>query len=62
VYVDGTSRTAVVADQPNAMVGAHGYVAAVALTAGTHSVCTYAINVGAGSNNTHLGCRSVTVG
>jgi hypothetical protein len=62
VYVDGTPRTAVLADQAHATMGGHAYAAALTLTAGAHSVCTYAINVGAGSNNTHLGCRSVTVG
>jgi hypothetical protein len=40
---------------------AHGYVGRLVLARGTHTVCTYAINQGAGSGNRHLGCRSVTV-
>ncbi|PZF66641.1 hypothetical protein DEJ33_07975 [Curtobacterium sp. MCPF17_047] len=40
---------------------ASGYSATVRLSAGTHDVCAYGINVGAGSTNPLLGCRSVTV-
>jgi hypothetical protein len=61
VYADGVPQFAVSADQPNATVDGHGYVATLSLSPGTHSVCTYAINVGPGSSNTHLGCRSVRV-
>jgi hypothetical protein len=39
----------------------HGYTATIATTAGTHTVCTYAINVGFGNDNTKLGCKTVTV-
>lgn len=39
----------------------HGYDAIFPATPGTYSVCTYGINVGVGTNNTQLGCRSVTV-
>lgn len=39
---------------------ASGFQGTLSLPAGTHSVCAYAISVGAGSNTT-LGCRSVTV-
>jgi hypothetical protein len=61
VYADGRPQFPVAADQPHATAGGHGYVARLTLSAGTHTVCTYAINVGPGSTNPHLGCRSVTV-
>ena len=38
-----------------------GYEKTVSLTKGTHSICAYGINVGTGTANTKLGCRSVTV-
>jgi hypothetical protein len=38
-----------------------GYSRTVSLTRGAHKVCAYAINVGAGSANPQLGCRTVTV-
>ena len=39
-----------------------GYQAAIpGVPAGPHDVCTYAINVGSGSTNPQLGCRTVTV-
>jgi hypothetical protein len=62
VYADGAPQLAVLADQPNTTVDGHGYTASVTLSPGAHSVCTYAINVGAGTSNTHLGCRQVRVG
>ena len=40
---------------------AHGYSGSVRLAPGTHQVCTYAINVGQGTTNPSLGCRSVVV-
>jgi len=36
-----------------------GFDITVTLPAGTHSVCTYALNVGLGTGNTKLGCRTV---
>ncbi|MFJ3383308.1 MULTISPECIES: hypothetical protein [unclassified Curtobacterium] len=39
-----------------------GYSKVVTLAAGTHKLCAYGINVGAGSTNPLLGCRSVRVG
>jgi hypothetical protein len=39
----------------------YGYEGRYSAIAGTHEVCTYAINAGAGVNNSHLGCRKVTV-
>ena len=38
-----------------------GFALDVGMTSGTHTVCTYAINVGAGSSNPQIGCRQVTV-
>jgi hypothetical protein len=40
---------------------AHGFSFTVPATAGSRSVCLYAINVAAGSSNTLLGCRTVVV-
>jgi hypothetical protein len=40
----------------------HGYSTSITLTPGVHSVCTFAINVGAGAGNPQLGCKSVAVG
>ncbi len=69
VYVDGhlagivsaaDSRPDVASYHP--LYGsAHGYTAVLPATNGTHTVCTYAINVGFGSTNTKLGCKTVTV-
>jgi hypothetical protein len=39
---------------------AHGYDTVIAVPQGRHSVCAYAINVGAGGNR-QLGCRAVNV-
>lgn len=36
-----------------------GFDITVTLPAGLHSVCTYALNVGLGTGNTKLGCRTV---
>ncbi|WP_288468167.1 hypothetical protein [uncultured Curtobacterium sp.] len=38
-----------------------GYSRTVTLAPGTHKVCAYGINVGQGTTNPLLGCRSVTV-
>jgi hypothetical protein len=61
VYADGQPQLAALAGEPHATAGAHGYTATLSLSEGTHSVCTYAINVGSGTSNTHLGCRTVVV-
>lgn len=70
VYVDGRSLAAVNADgeRPDvaralgADVGSrHGFTWSGALSTGRHEVCVYAINVGAGSGNPLLGCRTVSV-
>jgi hypothetical protein len=66
VYVDaagyGFPATGVRADVASAYPGygsAHGFVADVAATAGSHNVCVYAINSVSGENPL-LGCRVVT--
>jgi len=68
VYVDGRARVAVTADRARSDIGriyagagsAHGFAARVALSRGSHSVCVYAINVGNGSGNPKLSCRTVS--
>jgi hypothetical protein len=62
VYVDGGAGgfAAISADQVGAVAdGPHFYDLSFPLPAGPHTVCTYAINIGAGTTNTTLGCRSV---
>jgi hypothetical protein len=69
VYVDGKAVGSTAAgrwrpDVARAFPGVgydHGFSAAFTVGAGSHSVCVYAINVGAGSENPMLGCRSITV-
>jgi hypothetical protein len=69
LYVNGRWGGALSADQPRPDVGAvfpawgpnHGWSALVPLGAGTHQICAFGINVGAGSSNPLLGCRTVTV-
>lgn len=39
----------------------YGYKASFAAKPGNHEVCAYVINAGMGKNNTHLGCKTVTV-
>ena len=67
IYVDGSGVALLVADQPRADVAGvfpaygpnHGYGVTVAATPGTHQVCAWAIDVGAGDNTAN--CRTVTV-
>lgn len=67
-YIDGGGHNLGLADDArsdvaSAYVGygeAHGFDATIYAAPGSHQVCLYAINVGAGSH-TSLGCRSVTV-
>jgi hypothetical protein len=42
------------------ITGNHGYSLAVRLTRGIHTLCTYGLNLGPGSN-TRIDCRTVTV-
>ncbi len=70
VYVDGQFSTRVLAngnrpDVAAAFPGfgaAHGFTATVPATGGTHSVCVFLINTGAGNANPSLGCRTIAVG
>jgi hypothetical protein len=69
VYVNGRFAVSADANLERADVGRefpgygrnHGYRSTLAAHAGVHQVCVYAINVGAGTTNPLLGCRSVTV-
>ena len=76
VYVDGRGRGAFVADRPRPdvtdvwgetfpdMGTRHGFDISVTVgEPGAHEVCAYGINVGAGKENTLLGCRTaITLG
>jgi hypothetical protein len=69
VYVDGRLTSQIVAGRSRVDVGRaypgagslHGYATSLDIAPGTHQVCTYAINAGAGNLNPKLGCRPVTV-
>ena len=69
-YVDGAWGGAFTADVPRPDVGAaypgkgdrHGFDIRLSLSQGRRNVCLYAINVGAGNDNTSLGCRRIDVG
>jgi hypothetical protein len=44
------------------VLGKYGYAATLPFTGpGPHTICAYAINVGRGTSNSLIGCRSVTV-
>jgi hypothetical protein len=68
-YLDGVGVASGPANAARADVGriypaagsAHGINQSFAARAGSHTVCSYAINVGAGKN-VLLGCQAVTVG
>jgi hypothetical protein len=67
VYVDGRGL-AIAADRPRPDVGTahpsagalHGWSTTIPVAPGSHNVCAYGINVGAGTANTTLGCVTVT--
>lgn len=68
VYADGRgllgTRTGVARPDVARSRGAgpnQGYSVVVALARGTHTICTYAINLGPGTGNPNLGCRTVGV-
>lgn len=70
VYIDGKSRAATTANRSRPDVArvhpAHGpsrgySVTVDGLSDGFHDFCTYAINIGAGTGNTRLGCRTVLI-
>ena len=67
-YIDDRGAGGTVTGVPRSDVGAvfpsygpnRGYVASYPTSPGTHKVCTYGINVGAGGN-VLLGCRQITI-
>ncbi len=67
VYVDGKG-TAVTANGSRPDVGAayagygsaHGFSVSIPATPGSHEVCVYGINTGAGANSV-IGCRTISV-
>lgn len=68
VYVNNVYSSTITANQARTDVGAaypgrtnHGFRETLTLRAGAQSVCLYAINVGPGTINTPLGCRTITV-
>jgi hypothetical protein len=68
VYANGTGvRTTANLDRPDIAAlapdygGAHGYDVTVPAPPGTDTVCAYGINVGSGSTNPQLACRTVVV-
>lgn len=68
-YLDGAWAGSFRAETSRPDVGAylgvgpdHGFDVTLASPTGTHTACLYGINVGAGTTNTLLGCRTLTVG
>ncbi|CAM8629694.1 Glycoside hydrolase, family 25 [Acidimicrobiia bacterium] len=69
VYVNGQWGGAYTADASRPDVGAayqgvgpnHGFDLAIRLPGGTHTACVYAINVGIGTTNPLVGCRTLTI-
>jgi len=68
VYVDGVGYPVNAAGARDDLAraypaygAAHGFAAEIPTSPGVHTVCAYAINKGIGTDNTTLGCRSVTV-
>ena len=69
VYAGGTRIGTDVTDQPRADVATANYGAGanqgfdetLPLSAGQHTVCVYAVNIGAGGSNPRLGCATLTI-
>ena len=68
VYVDGKFRKNVLADDSRPDVEAayangryHGFNITLGVTAGSHTVCVYAINAPSKTSNPKIGCRLVSV-
>lgn len=69
VYVNGRWGGALTADKSRSDLGrlftaygeSHGYSAAIAVAGGRNELCAYAINIGIGTVNTKLGCKTVWV-
>ncbi|WP_162564255.1 MULTISPECIES: hypothetical protein [Microbacterium] len=70
VYVDGSFAGGYLADVARADVAQrypgngdrHGFGIRVPAALGSHRVCVYALNVGAGTANTEIGCATASVG
>lgn len=71
LYINGEGRYLGTANEPRADLAPalrslgvdHGFTRTITgIPNGTHRVCLYAINVGAGTTNPEIGCRSITVG
>ncbi len=69
IYVDGHGMASLTADQSRPDIARaypgygdrHGFSTTLSLPGGTHQVCAYGINVGAGSANPAFSCKSVTL-
>lgn len=69
IYVGDRFAASVVANQRRADIGNafpafgpnRGFNTVLPVAPGTHRVCAYALNVGAGTTNPAIGCRTVTV-
>jgi GH25 family lysozyme M1 (1,4-beta-N-acetylmuramidase) len=69
VYVDGQWGGAYTADANRPDVGAayqgvgpnHGFHLSIRVPGGVHTACVYAINVGIGTTNPLVGCRTLTI-
>ncbi|HEY0168297.1 MAG TPA: fibronectin type III domain-containing protein [Jatrophihabitans sp.] len=63
-YVNGRLASAPRSGLPTQYANAgsnHGFSFLATMTAGTHQICVYAMNIGAGTVNLRLGCRTVTM-
>ena len=68
-YLDGSYVTSQPAATPRADLTAkyptagpnHGFAMFIPAAVGTHEVCAYAMNLGVGTVNTKLGCRTITM-
>jgi hypothetical protein len=60
VEVDGITVGRITADVPHPGRGAHGFDALVPVRSGSW-VCVSAVNIGAGTGNTQLGCRAFAI-
>jgi hypothetical protein len=69
LYVDGRGARSLTAGADRADIDAaypgvgphHGFATQLTLTSGSHDVCAYAINVGGGTGNVRIGCRTVAM-
>jgi hypothetical protein len=69
LYVDGKLASTTSAALPRPDIAAafpaygpdHGFSVSASVAAGSHQVCAYGINTGAGTSNTLLGCSTVQV-